>query len=300
MSIEMKRISKEVKIGAAFVVSLVLLYVGVNFMKGSNVFSKYRTYYTVLENTGGVAPSSVITVNGFQVGTVSDVAYDYNVPNRIVVTLRVNESLRVPKGSRALIVNSLMSGASVDLDLSEATEYYANGDTIINGVANGLMGEVENVMLPQVNAMIPKVDSLVMALTALVSNPALVNSLNNVESISRKLDVTADELNRFFHTELPQLMANLQGTASNMNEITAGLSTIDFAQTMERVDSTIANLQALSVALMSDDSSVGRLLGDTAFYDHLNGVCTNANALIEDVKAHPSRYINISVFGRKK
>lgn len=296
----MKRVSKEVKIGAAFVVGLVLLYVGVNFMKGSNVFSKYNTYYVLMENTGGVAPSSVITVNGYQVGTVSDVVYDFNTPNRIVATLRVNESLRVPKGSRALIVNSLMSGASVDICLAEGAEYYISGDTIGGGVADGLMGEVENVMLPQVNAMIPKVDSLVTALTALVSNPALTKSLSNVESLSRKLDSTADELNRLFHTELPHLMANLQATASNMNAITSDLSAIDFAQTIGRVDSTIANLQMLSELLMSDDGSVGRLLGDTVFYNNLNSVCTNANALIEDVKSHPSRYINISVFGRKK
>ena len=84
-----------------------------------------------------------------------------------------------------------------------------------------------------------------------------------------------------------------------MNAITADMSTFDFTQTMERVDSTLANMQALSAALMSDESSVGRLLNDTVFYNNLNGVCTNANALIEDVKAHPARYINISVFGKK-
>lgn len=296
----MKRISKEVKIGAAFVASLVLLYIGVNFMKGSNVFSKYNTYYTVLENTGGVAPSSIITVSGFQVGTVSDVTYDYNAPNRIVVTLRVNKSLRIPEGSRALVVNSLMSGASVDISLASGTEYYAEGDTIANGVANGMMETVENVMLPQVNAMLPKVDSLITALTVLVSNPAIANSLSNVESLSRKLDSTADELDQLFHTELPLLLTNLQGTVRNVNTITEGLSTIDFVQLMGRVDSTVTNLQSLSSALMCDQGSVGRLLNDTAFYHNLNGICTSANALIEDVKANPSRYINISVFGKKK
>ena len=295
----MKKISKEVKIGVVFLISLALLYVGVNFMKGSNVFSKYKTYYTVLGNSGGVSSSSAITVNGYQVGTVSNVAYDYTAPNRIVVTMRVAESLRVPKGSRALIVSSMMDGASINLRLSDATEYYVDGDTIMSGVSHGLMSEVENVMLPQINAMVPKVDSLITVLATLVSNPALANSLSNVESISRKLDYAATELNKLFHNELPQLMDNLQGTIENMNHITSDLATIDFAQTVERVDSTVANLQALSATLMSDESSVGRLLNDTTFYNNLNGVCTNANALIEDVKEHPSRYINISVFGKK-
>lgn len=296
----MKRISKEVKIGLAFLISLALLYFGVGFMKGSNVFSRYATYYTVLQNSGGIAPSSSITVNGYKVGTVSNVEYDYSAPNRIVVTLRVNESLRIPKGSRAIVVGSLMDGSSVSLNLSQSSEYYAYGDTVPNGMSNGLMGEVENVMLPQINAMIPKVDSLVTALTSLVANPALANSLNNVESVSRKLDNTADELDRLFRLEIPQLMLSLQGAVDNAHSITSDLASIDFAQTIEGVDSTIANLRDLSSALMSNSSSVGRLLNDTTFYNNLNGVCINANALIEDVKAHPSRYINISVFGKKQ
>ena len=295
----MKRISKEIKIGATFIICIALLYIGVNFLKGSNVFSHDNTYYTVVSNAGGVAPSSVINTNGYQVGTVSSVSYDYNSPNRIVIAMRVNGSLRIPKGSRAYLVNELLGGVSVDLRLSQSTEFYSDGDTIEHGVAHGLTGEIEHVMLPQINALVPKVDSLITALTTLVSNPALNNSLSHVESISYKLNHTADELNHLFHNELPQLMQNLQGASSNLNEITSELNQVDYAHTIARVDSTINNLQTLSAALISDKSSVGRLLNDTAFYNNLNGICTNANALIEDVKAHPSRYINISVFGKK-
>ena len=296
----MKRFSREVKIGAAFLISIALLYVGVNFLKGSNVFSHDNTYYTVVSNAGGVVASSVVTTNGYQVGTVTRVEYDYAHPSRIVLALRVKESLRIPKESRALLVNSLLGGVSVDLKLSQAAEYYADGDTIPSGVAGGLTDEIENVMLPQVNALVPKIDSLITALTVLASNPALSQSLSHVEMITGKLNYTVDELNQIFHDELPQLMTNLQGTASNMNKITADLSEVDYDVTLARIDSTIANLQTLSTTLLSDRSSVGRLINDTVFYHNLNGVCANANALIEDVKAHPARYINISVFGKKK
>lgn len=295
----MKKISKEIKIGATFIISIALLYIGVNFLKGSNVFSKDNTYYMVVSNASGVAPSSVINTNGYQVGTVTNVSYDYNSPSRIVLSLRVNGSLRIPKGSRAYLVNELLGGVSVDLRLSQNTDYYIAGDTIESGIAHGLTGQIENVMLPQVNALVPKIDSLITALTTLVSNPALTHTLENVETLSHKLSYTADELNKLFHNELPRLMSSLQGTSHNLNEITTDLSHIDYTQTLARVDSTINNLQALSAALISDQSSVGKLINDTAFYHNLNNVCTNANALIEDVKAHPSRYISISVFGKK-
>lgn len=296
----MKRFSKEIKVAIAFLLCSALLYVGVNFLKGRNVFSHDNTYYTVVENAGGVVASSVITTNGFQVGTVSRVEYDYAQPNRIVLTLRVKESLCIPKGSRALLVNSLLGGVSIDLRLAQGRDCYVDGDTIPNGVVGGLTDQMESVMLPQVIALVPKVDSLITALNVLVSNPALARSIDNVESISCKLDYTADELNKLFHKELPTIMADLQGAACNIHSITDNLDAVDYGQMISRVDSTITGLQMLSVALTSDGNSVGRLLSDTTFYHNLNGICTNANELIEDVKAYPSRYINISVFGRKK
>ena len=295
----MKPLSKEIKIGATFIISIALLYIGVNFLKGSNVFSHDNTYYMVVSNAGGVAPSSVINTNGYQVGTVTSVKYDYSAPNRIVVTLRVNESLRIPKGSRAYLINELLGGVSVDLRLSTNTDYYAEGDTIESGTAHGLTGEIEHVMLPQINAMMPKIDSLITSLNTIAASPHIAQSLQQAELLAIKLNTTADALNQLLHKDVPQLMNTLQSTGNNLEKITSELSETDYKETMDRINSTISNLYTLSETLNSDSGTVGRLLNDTAFYNRLNGVCTNAELLIEDIKQHPSRYINISVFGRK-
>lgn len=295
----MKPLSKEIKIGATFIISIALLYIGVNFLKGSNVFSHDNTYYMVVSNAGGVAPSSVINTNGYQVGTVTSVKYDYSAPNRIVVTLRVNESLRIPKGSRAYLINELLGGVSVDLRLSRNTDYYADGDTIESGTAHGLTGEIEHVMLPQINAMMPKIDSLITSLNTIAASPHIAQSLQQAELLAIKLNTTADALNQLLHKDVPQLMNTLQSTGNNLEKITSELSETDYKETMDRINSTISNLYTLSETLNSDSGTVGRLLNDTAFYNRLNGVCTNAELLIEDIKQHPSRYINISVFGRK-
>lgn len=295
----MKPLSKEIKIGATFIISIALLYIGVNFLKGSNVFSHDNTYYMVVSNAGGVAPSSVINTNGYQVGTVTSVKYDYSAPNRIVVTLRVNESLRIPKGSRAYLINELLGGVSVDLRLSRNTDYFADGDTIESGTAHGLTGEIEHVMLPQINAMMPKIDSLITSLNTIAASPHIAQSLQQAELLAIKLNTTADALNQLLHKDVPQLMNTLQSTGNNLEKITSELSKTDYKETMDRINSTISNLYTLSETLNSDSGTVGRLLNDTAFYNRLNGVCTNAELLIEDIKQHPSRYINISVFGRK-
>lgn len=295
----MKPLSKEIKIGATFIISIALLYIGVNFLKGSNVFSHDNTYYMVVSNAGGVAPSSVINTNGYQVGTVTSVKYDYSAPNRIVLTLRVNESLRIPKGSRAYLINELLGGVSVDLRLSRNTDYFADGDTIESGTAHGLTGEIEHVMLPQINAMMPKIDSLITSLNTIAASPHIAQSLQQAELLAIKLNTTADALNQLLHKDVPQLMNTLQSTGNNLEKITSELSETDYKETMDRINSTISNLYTLSETLNSDSGTVGRLLNDTAFYNRLNGVCTNAELLIKDIKQHPSRYINISVFGRK-
>ncbi len=295
----MKRLSKEIKIGATFIISIALLYIGVNFLKGSNVFSHDNTYYTIVNNAGGVAPSSVINVNGYQVGTVTNVRYDYTTPNRILVTLRVNEALRIPQGSQAYLVNELLGGVSVDLRLSQNTTYYTHGDTIPSGIAHGLTGEIEHVMLPQINAMMPKIDSLITSLQNIVASPHIAQSLQQVESLSTKLNTTAETLNNLLNDELPKIMSSIQNTGNNLEKITSELSATDYTETMARITNTINNLYTLSETLNSDSGTVGRLINDTTFYNRLNGVCINAEQLIEDIKQHPSRYINISVFGKK-
>lgn len=295
----MKRYSKEVKIGVTFIISVLLLYIGINFLKGSNVFTNENTYYTVLSNAGGVAPSSVISTNGYQIGTVKDVEYDFTHPNRIVLTLSITESLRIPKGSRAYLLNELLGGVSIDLRLADNREYYENGDTIGSGNAHGLMGQVENEMLPHINSILPKIDSLITAINTIATNPSLNKTLNNIESISSKLNTTVDEFNGLMHNDIPELMSNLQSTSNNVNEITNGLATNDYAQTIARIDSTVTNLHYLSSALTNNNSNIGQLLNDTMLYHNINEICTNINVLIEDVKTNPSRYINISVFGKK-
>lgn len=295
----MKRFTKEIKIGSAFLFCLAMLYIGVNFLKGNNVFSTDSTYYAVVSNTGGIVPSSVITTNGFQVGTVSGVDYDYANPNRIVLTLKIKESLRIPKGSNAVLVNSLLGGVSVDLRLSRGDSYCTEGDTLLSGFSGGLTDQIEHVMLPQITTLVPKVDSLITSLSALAADPSLGVALNNLEDLSRKINQMSDELNGILNNEVPILLADLQGAAHNVYSISGKLDNVDYESLVCRLDSTISNLQMLSVALIDEDNTVGSLLSSSELYDSIRSICTNANALIEDVKAHPSRYINISVFGKK-
>ncbi len=296
----MKQANNEVRIGLAFIIAVVLFYFGANFLKGHSALVKEYTYYVVYNQISGLASSSVITTNGYKVGAVSDIIYNYDTPDRIVVKLGVNKDLRIPKGSRVYLMNELLGGVSLDLRLASNSEFYVEGDTLEAGVSYGLMGKVESEMLPQVNAMLPKIDSLVISLNAIANSVYVGNTLANIAEVTHKLNVTAGELNRLLQKDIPLLVEPLANTVENMEQITSQLANIDYVATLSKVDSIVDNLQLISAALLTDENTVGRLLNDTTFYDNLTRVCTNANMLIEDIKQHPSRYINVSVFGRKE
>lgn len=295
----MKRLSKEAKIGLTFIIAIVLLYFGINFLKGRSVLAKEYTYYVVYNQISGLTPSSIITTNGYKVGNVTDITYNFETPDRIVVKLSINKALRIPHGSRIYLMNELLGGVSLNLQLASSNSFYEQGDTLEAGVARGLTGQIEEEMLPQLNAMLPKVDSLITSLNTIVSNPNIGTTLSHAADISLQLSLTAKELNKLMKKDVPTLMTHLNKTSANMEQLTTQLAAIDYEQTLAQVDSTVNNLQQLSAILLSDEGTAGRLLNDTTFYHNLNNVCTQANALIEDIKQHPSRYINISVFGRK-
>lgn len=295
----MKPLSKEAKIGLTFIIAIVFLYFGINFLKGRSALAKEHTYYVVYNQISGLTPSSVINTNGYKVGNVTDIIYNFDTPDRIVVKLSINKALRIPKGSRIYLMNELLGGVSLDLRLAADKQYYEEGDTIEAGIARGLTGQIEEEILPQLNSMLPKIDSLVTSLHNIANNPNIGTTLSHAAELSLKLNYTAEELNRLLKKDVPTLMTHLNLTGTNVEKMTSELASIDYVSTIARVDSTVNNLQQLSATLLSDESTAGRLLNDTAFYNNLNSVCTNANALIEDIKQHPTRYINISVFGRK-
>ena len=295
----MKYLSKEGKIGLTFVFAIILLYFGINFLKGYSTFVKEYTYYVVYNQVSGLTSSSSITTNGYKVGNVTDVNYDYRTPDHIVVKLNINKELRIPKGSKIYMASELLGGVSLDLRLASGIHYYEAGDTIEAGVAHGLTGKIEEEILPQLNAMLPKMDSLIFALYTIASNDQISNTISQASEISSKLVLTADELNRLLNDDIPTLAKHLNQTGANIEQISTQLAMVDYVQTIAQIDSTVNNLQHLSEVLLSDGGTAGRLLNDTIFYHNINSLCANANTLIEDIKKHPSRYINISVFGRK-
>lgn len=293
------RITKEIKIGLAGVVALALLVIGINYFKGVNLFQSTASYYIKFTDINGLAKSSPIFADGYRVGVVSDINYDYANAGNVVVRIDVDPSLRIPKGSTAELTSDFLGAVRMSLLLANnPREKQIPGDTINGSVNAGLMDKAAN-MVPQLEQMLPKLDSILIALNTLLNNPTIPATLQNVESLTASLNANSRQLESLMKNEVPQLTSKFNEIGDNFAVISANLKEIDYAATMNKVDATLANVKSITDKLEQNDNTVGLLLNDPTLYNNLTETTANAANLLEDLQRHPKRYVHFSIFGKK-
>lgn len=298
----MKYFTKEVKIALVAIAGVVVLFFGMNFLKGLNIFSSEDNYYVQFSDITGLSSSSPVYADGFKVGVVKDIIYDYSHTEGSKVLIGVDKQLRIPQGSSAEIVSDMLGNVKVNLLLANnPREKVAPGGLIKGMINDGAMGKLQD-MVPVVEKMLPKLDSIMTSLNAILADPAIRQSLHNVQTITDNLTTSTAQLNTLMaglNKNVPGMMAKANNVLDNTETLTANLAAVDVASTMRQVDQTIANVQQLTAKLNSKEGSLGLLMNDTQLYDNLNSTMRNADSLVIDLRQHPKRYVHFSVFGRK-
>ena len=298
----MKYFTKEVKIALVAIAGVVLLFFGMNFLKGLNIFSSEDNYYVQFSDITGLSSSSPVYADGFKVGVVKDIIYDYSHTEGSKVLIGVYKQLRIPQGSSAEIVSDMLGNVKVNLLLANnPREKVAPGGLIKGMINDGAMGKLQD-MVPAVEKMLPKLDSIMTSLNAILADPAIRQSLHNVQAITDNLTTSTAQLNTLMaglNKNVPGMMAKANNVLDNTETLTANLAAVDVASTMRQVDQTIANVQQLTAKLNSNEGTLGLLMNDTQLYDNLNSTMRNADSLVIDLRQHPKRYVHFSVFGRK-
>lgn len=298
----MKYFTKEVKIALVAIAGVVVLFFGMNFLKGLNIFSSEDNYYVQFSDITGLSSSSPVYADGFKVGVVKDIIYDYTHTEGPKVLIGVDKQLRIPQGSSAEIVSDMLGNVKVNLLLANnPREKVAPGGLIKGMINDGAMGKLQD-MVPAVEKMLPKLDSIMTSLNAILADPAIRQSLHNVQAITDNLTTSTAQLNTLMaglNKNVPGMMSKANNVLDNTETLTANLAAVDVASTMRQVDQTIANVQQLTAKLNSKEGSLGLLMNDTQLYDNLNSTMRNADSLVIDLRQHPKRYVHFSVFGRK-
>ncbi len=298
----MKSFTKEVKIAIVAIVALVVLFLGMNFLKGLNLFSSAQRYYITFKNISGLTSSCPIYADGYKVGVVRGIDYDYSQSKDIIAEVDIDPEMRIPKGSSAEIVSDLMGNVKVNLLLANNMRERVNpGETIIGGINDGAVGQMKD-LIPVVQKMLPKLDSILASVNALLADPALSNSLHNIESVTGNLTTSSQQLNTLLgslNNKMPGLLNKADNVMGNAESVTAKLDKLDLQGTMSKVDATLTNVQQFTSQLNNNQGSLGLLMRDPNFYYNLNSTVKSADSLLIDLKSHPKRYVHFSLFGKK-
>ena len=295
----MKFFTKEVRIGIAAIIALCVLIYGINYLKGIHLFKPSSYFYVKFQNINGLTKSSPVYADGFRVGIVRELYYDYNHPGNVVAEIDVEPDLRIPKGSSAELAAEMLGGVRMNLLLANnPREKYQAGDTIPGGLNSGMLGQVGD-LVPQLQKMLPKLDSIMASLNVLLADPAIPATLHNIENLTANLSATSGQLQTLMSNDIPQLTGKLNTIGDNFVTISGNLKEIDYAAAMQKVDSTLANVKMITDKLGSKDNTIGLLLNDPSLYNNLNATTANAASLLEDLRLHPKRYVHFSLFGKK-
>lgn len=298
----MKFFTKEVRIALVAIVGVIIVFFGMNFLKGLSLFSDDNTYFIAFKDVTGLSESSPIYADGFKVGVVKGVSYDYDHNNEIDVEININKNMRIPKGSRAEIVSDMLGNVKVNILLVRGCNEYLNpGDLIPGEISAGTMGKVAD-MVPAVEKMLPKLDSIMASLNMLLADPAIAQSLHNIKNITGNLTTTTSQLNMFMvelNKNVPHLINKADGVLENTNRFTANLAAVDVAGTMLQVNQTLENVKTLTNRLNSNNGTLGLLMNDASLYNNLNATMRSADSLVVNIKEHPKRYVHFSLFGKK-
>ena len=292
----MKNWNKNVRIGVTFLVSLVMIYFGINFLKGVNIFKKQNTYISVFDNVFNLNISSPILVNGYQVGLINSINMMENDSMNLAVEIRLDKGFRVKKGSKLEFSTDFLGSSSVSLLVNPySTEYLSPGDTIQGTRAVGLMDGVAKV-IPKTDSIMARLDSVTIALQKLATDPSWLTTIESMSKTMKQLEASSGSLTKVManlEDDMPTIGNNLADITTNFKKVSNDLAELDVNNTFNTLDSTLVNLKLLSESLTSKDNSLGKLTNDTQLPDSLTSTINSATQLLEDIRKNPEKYLSV-------
>lgn len=289
---------REMKIALTAVVAVIVIYLGIMFLKGVKLAKTDNVYTVVMEDVNGLALQAPVLSNGLEVGIVKRLAF--NQSTRLVeVAVELNKGFNIPRGTTATLSKDMLGAPKLKLLPGDAARgYLTQGDTIYGTPMTDLMETAGNLM-PTLSTMLLRIDSLLATLNDLAASPALPQTLDNLQQTTDNLRQTTDHLNMLLAQDVPSLMAHINNVGQNLEQTTGQLAQIDLGAMAISAQGTIDQLQIFTNRLNSNEGTLGKLMDDPGLYNNLDSTMLNASRLLEDLRLHPKRYVHFSLFGKK-
>lgn len=316
------RISNETKVGALTVIAVTVIILGFNFLRGKTIFKSGNFIYAKYHDTKGLIVSNPVFVNGFQVGTVFEIENLNANLSEISVAIKMNNNYQIPVNSIATIQENPLGTNSIYISLGNATSYLKNGDTVKTAPATSLLGDFMNTLSPMGEQFKKTIDELRKVLVnvndvmdeenkdhfkELISNLTKTSdNLNkSMASIQKMVDKqggsiaqTADNLNGFTKN-LADNNKKISNIINNLDSTSQSIKDANLNKTIKEIQTALVGINLTLQKLNTGNGTAAKLMNDPAVYTELKNTINSVNTLVDDIKVHPKRYINLSVFGKK-
>lgn len=310
------KISNETKIGVLAVVALAALILGFNFLKGSSLFQHTTKIYAIFDNVEGLEVSNAVQIDGLTIGSITDISEsDKDLSNGIVVTITLKKKVNIPSNSTGVINSGFISAATIVIGKGDAKDFLHNGDTLQTKKKANLFSQVQesvNPVILKLGGTLTSLDSLIEVIGTMF-DPRLKN---NFSTIVANMAASSAELQKLLNTQTGYLAQSLKNmseftgnlsknndhvtaTLANLDKTSANLAAAKIPEAVATLQSTMNELKGVMDKVNSNSGTLGMLLNDKHLYQNLEGTTRSLNILLDDFRAHPKRYVNISVFGHK-
>ena len=295
-----KRLTRQtVKIGFFTLLAIVLLYLGITYLKGLTISARSKTYYVAMNDVTGINVATRVFVNGYKVGSVRKLDYDYGNNGETILTLTLDPSIKLPQGTQVQVAQTLFSGALVNLILPDVeTGAYLNAkDTIPMSTRQSAksLEQLQSEFVPRISATLSRMDSVLLQANAILSNPNIEPTLAEVRQSAQHLNASSAQLHQSLRS-LPTIMGRIDHTSANVESFASRLDSLRLQETISNLESTSRELKSFTQRLNQSNGTVGRLLNEDGLYNRIDSVTTSLDALIRDIKANPKKYVKLSLF----
>jgi len=309
--------NKEFKIGLFAIASIIALIFGVNYLKGINILNENRNFYAVYENIGGLQVGSTVLVNGYKVGMVSDINLLAQQRQNLLVTISIDKEFDIPVNTICKIVNQdLMGSKGITLVLGDNNYLVNSGDTLIGNIEGSLQDEVNAQILPLKNKaeeLIGSIDSVMMIVTAVLNKNTRENLRNSLSSLDKTFELMSQTMGKVdtmvdlnderiskVIQNLESISTNLESSNGKIKNILTNFSSLSDSLAKADIGTALQNLSDLTTKINNGEGSIGLLLKDDEIYVNFEKSTRELASLLEDIKKHPSRYVNFSIIGGGK
>jgi phospholipid/cholesterol/gamma-HCH transport system substrate-binding protein len=309
------KISNETKVGILSITALVILILGFNFLKGKDLFNRTKKIYAVFDKLGALAKSNAVKINGYPIGAVYAFEPTDKNLNGIKVTISLTEDVNIPVNSVAYIAADLLGSSTIVIEKGDATTFLKNGGVLNTRRDGGIFGSLSSEAGPT----LAKIRSALDSVNRVLGNINTIFDLGAKENLQQmivNLNTATSSLTKMLDPEKSVLAHALQNVnsitdnlkknndsitavLSNAKQFTGKLNELPLQQTMDTLQSAISLLKSTIKKISSTDGTIGALMSDRKLYNKLNDVLLSAEILVDDLRAHPKRYVNLSVFGKK-